>query len=432
MKHLRLLSMFLVVALMLMSFTLVIAQDDPEEEARGVADAISASDADLVLSGWSSSPEEDATLSALLEQFTEETGITVEFIPSPNFEVTMQTGFASGDYANVFYIDSYRLPDWAQAGVVAVGEGEIVEPEGFYPDLLNVFTYQDILYCPPKDFSTLALQYNKDLFDAAGLDYPTADWTWDDLSAAAEALTDADAGIIGLVTPPELPRFLQFLYQAGGAVVDADGNYAMNDDAARTALEYYSSFALNGTGGSPSAVDAGWGGEAFGEGRAAMAMEGNWVINFLLQNYPELNWGVTELPEGPGGHATMAFTVCYGVAADNDNIEASWQLVNFLTSEAGQLLTADVSFGPMPTRSGAADAYVNTWVERSEGTGFNPEDVQAFIAGGDYARRWQFDVGFGPFVDAFNAGIQQLFAGDLTVDDLIFEAELAAEEVMGN
>src|SRR5690606_816073 len=114
-------------------------------------------------------------------------------------------------------------------------------------------------------------------------------------------------------TPPELARFLPFLYQAGGAVLDADGNYVMDSDAARAAIEYYVSFAQEGIGGAPTAVDAGWGGEAFGEGRAAMAMEGNWVINFLLQNYPELNWGVSELPAGAAGKATMAFTVCYGV-----------------------------------------------------------------------------------------------------------------------
>ena len=74
--------------------------------------------------------------------------------------------------------------------------------------------------------------------------------------------------------------------------------------------------------GPPSAVDAGWGGEAFGNGRVAMAMEGNWVINYLLDTFPELNWGVSELPEHPDGtQATMVFTVCYGVAADNEHPE---------------------------------------------------------------------------------------------------------------
>ena len=416
----------LLLSLLLANLGTSFAQDDAAVDA---ATQAASSTADLVLAGWSSSVEEDATLRSLLEQFTAETGISVEFIASPNHPVTMQTAFASGDYANVFYIDSSILPDWVAAGVIDVGEGKIEDPEGFYGNLLDVFTIDDILYCPPKDFSTMALQYNKTLFDAAGLDYPTADWTWDDLKAAAEALTDAEAGVVGLITPPELPRFLPFLYQAGGSVIDESGNYAMNNDAAREAIEFYVSFAQAGTGGGATAVDAGWGGEAFGEGRAAMAMEGNWVINFLLQNYPELDWGIAEMPAGPAGKATMAFTVCYGVGAQNDNPEASWQLVNFLTGLDGQISTAEVSFGPMPSRPDSADEYIATWGPRAEGTNFDVEGIDAFVRGADYSYRWQLPVGWGPFVDTFNAALQRAFTGDLTADDVIFEAQLAADEV---
>lgn len=425
MQSKRLLTLIAVLILSLASLSIVSAQEDNEDAAAAQAE----STADLVLAGWSSSAQEDATLQALLEQFTEETGISVEFIPSPDHTVTMQTAFASGDYANVFYVDSSRLPDWVEAGVVAVGEGEIENAEGFYPDLLDIFTYEDILYCPPKDFSTMALQYNRDLFDAAGVDYPTPDWTWEDMYAAAEAISASQEGVLGLVTPPNFERWLPFLYQAGGQIFDEDGNYAMNDAAALAALEYYLSFAQNGVGGPPSAVNAGWGGEAFGQGSVAMAMEGNWVINFLLENYPDLNWGVVELPAGDAGKATMAFSVCYGVGADNENPEASWELVNFLTGEDGQIRTAEVSFGPMPTRPAAADAYLDVWGPRSEGLTFEAEDVSAFIAGADYSYRWQLPVGYGPFVDAFNGALQRGFAGELSAEDILFEAELAAGDV---
>jgi multiple sugar transport system substrate-binding protein len=431
MRNNRFFNILLILALLFSLVSLVIAQD---EEAEAAAEAAVNSDADLVLAGWSSNPAEDEALNALLDQFTDETGITVEFIPSPNHTLTMQTGFASGDYANVFYVDSSILPDWVAAGVIDVGEGQIEDADGFYADLLDVFTIDGILYCPPKDFSTMALQYNKDLFDAAGLDYPTADWTWDELNAAAGALSgmmteDGDA-IIGLVTPLELPRFLPFLYQAGGAFLDDMGNLVFDSDETRAGIQEYVDFSLNGTGGAPSVVDAGWGGEAFGIGRAAMAMEGNWVINFLLENYPELNWGVTEMPAGPVGQATMAFTVCFGVAADNDAAEASWQLVNFLTGEEGQGRAAEVSFGPMPSRASSAEAYLETWIPRSEGLSFDPVDINAFVAGGDYSYRWQFPVGWQPVIGVFNDNLQRVAAGEISVDDMIFEVVLAAEEIM--
>ncbi|MCU0498320.1 MAG: ABC transporter substrate-binding protein [Anaerolineae bacterium] len=421
----------LILALVLLALPLfgsVVAQEatpEPDERANRPIT--------LTLAGWSSSQQEDAALSAQLDAFMDANAdIYVQFVPSTDHPVTMQTAFASGTYPEVFYVDSSRLPDWATAGVVAIGDDLIDDPEGFYPSLLDIFTFEGDLYCAPKDFSTMALQYNKDLFDAAGLEYPTADWTWEDLRAAAEALTDTEAGVIGLVTPPNLERWLPFLYQNGGTIFDEEGNLALDSEEAREALDFYMSFARDGIGGTPSTVDAGWGGEAFGTGRAAMAMEGNWVINFLLTTYPELNWGVAELPAGEMGKATMAFTVCYGVAAniEGEKEEAAWRLVNFLTNAEGSAALAEVSFGPMPPRPDAMEAYLNNWMTRTEGANVNPEDFNAFITGADYAYPWVLPVGFQPFIDEFNAGLQQGFEGQATADDIILNAVSVAEEIL--
>lgn len=389
----------------------------------------------ITIAGWSSSQAEDAALQARLDEFNAANpGIVAEFVPSTDHPVTMQTAFAADDYPQVFYIDSSKLPDWASAGVVAIGEDEIENQEGFYPALLDVFRFEGDLYCPPKDFSTMALQYNKDLFDAAGLEYPTADWTMDDLRAAAEALTDEEAGMIGLVTPAELPRWLPFLYAFGGQVFDEEGNFVMNSEEAAAALDYYISFARDGIGGAPSAVDAGWGGEAFGTGRAAMAMEGNWVIQAMLDNYPDINWGVAEMPTGASGEkATMAFTVCYGVAAniEGEEAEAAWALVNFLTNDDGAASVASASFGPMPTRPTAVDAYLETWAERAAGANVNVDDFNAFIAGADYSYPWVLPVGFQPFIDDFNAKLQLAFDGQETAQGILDSVTVIAEEIMG-
>lgn len=384
----------------------------------------------LTVAGWSSSPEEQAFLDEQLAAFTQATGIEVEFNASPDYATTQQTAFASGDYANVFYIDSSKLPDWVAAGVVADGTGKIENPDGIYPALLDVFTIDGTTYCPPKDYATMGLEYNKDLFDAAGIDYPTNDWTWDDLRAAAEALTDEEAGIIGLVTPPNLERFMPFMYQAGGALFDEDGNFVFNSDATREALEFYIGFAQDGIGGPPSTVDAGWGGEAFASGRAAMAMEGNWMINFMLQNAPDINWGVTELPAGPAGKSTMAFSVCYGVAADNDYPEESWQLVNFLTGEEGAAYVGETTFGSAPARPSAEQIYIDTWIPRSEGTGFDAASVANFLNGAEYAKPWVLPVGFQSFVDTFNGALEQGFQGSVDAAYILDEASLVAEELL--
>jgi multiple sugar transport system substrate-binding protein len=380
------------------------------------------------LAGWSSSDAENAALQDAVDMFMEANpDIAVEISLSPSYVETMQTAFASGDYPEVFYVDSSKLPDWAEAGVVATAGDRIEAMDDIYPSLLDVFTYNGELYCPPKDFSTMALQYNKDLFDAAGVEYPTADWTWDDLRAASEALSgtnDAGDPVLGLVTPPNLERWMPFLFQAGGSIFDADGNLVINSPEALEALNFYVNIVADGFAGPPSAVDAGWGGEAFGNGRVAMAMEGNWVINYLREQFPDLNWGVAPLPQGPAGPATMAFTVCYGVAANAEGAtaDAAWALVNYLTGPEGAIMVAETSFGVMPGRMSAADA----WIER-----FGEENA-AFVEGADYAQRWQLPVGFQPFIDAFNDGLQQAFAGNLLAEDVLADTESVGMEVMGS
>jgi len=389
--------------------------------------ALAQDQVNLTLAGWSSSDAENKALQDAVNAFMKANpNIKVELSLSPSYNETMQTAFASGDYPEVFYVDSSKLPDWADAGVVAPAGDNIENMDDIYPSLLEVFTYKDTLYCAPKDFSTMTLQYNKDMFDAAGVDYPTAQWTWDDLRAAAEKLTTTNAEgqqVLGLVTPPNFERWLPFLYQAGGTLFDDNGKLTLDTPEAQEAINLYVGLVNDGFAGPPSAVDAGWGGEAFGNGRVAMAMEGNWVINYLNETFPDLKWGVAPLPAGPAGQATMAFTVCYGVsaAAEGAKADAAWKLANYLTGPEGAKMVGEAGFGVMPGRISAADAWLKTY----------GDDMKAFVEGADYAHKWQLPVGSQPFIDAFNDYLQQAFSGQVLPEDVLTEAQKVGDEIWG-
>lgn len=393
----------------------------------GASATLARQSTEITLMGWSSSTEENDALMAQVAAFeaaNPDVAVNVNLVPS--YDETIQAAFASGDSPNVFYVDSSKLPDWAEAGVLASGEGMIENVDDHYASLLEAFTYDGTLYCPPKDFSIMALQYNKDMFDAAGIAYPDETWTWDDLRAAAEALTgenEAGQKVLGLVTPPNFERWLPFLYQAGGSVLNEDWTEVTFDsDEAREALEFYVGMVTDGFAGSHSMVDAGWGGEAFGQGRVAMAMEGNWVIAYLRDQFPDLNWGTAVLPAHPdGGRASMVFTVCYGVASNNDYPEQSWELVNFLTGAEGSQMVAEEGFGVIPPAMSAAD----TWL-----AAIGPEIGQAFLDGAEYAHKWQFPVGFQEVFDTFNADLQLAFDEQVLVDDMIINTLGVAEEVL--
>ncbi len=378
--------------------------------------------------GHGSSPAEDAALQVAIAAFEEANpDINVELLISPEYGTQLQAAFASGSYPQAFYVGQSDLANYVGAGVMAAGDDNIENPEGIFESLLNTFTLDGTLWCPAKDFSNLALEYNTDLFDAAGVDYPTNDWTWDDLQAAAQALVDSgtlEDGVVPLAMNPDIDRWFAFYVQAGGTFYDADGNWVFasegaNYDAAIQAMEFYVALHTDGLSRSSSDLGQGWPGESFGQGKAAMTIEGNWIIGYLNDQFPDLNWNAAEMPAGPAGEGTLTFSECWGVGAENPYPEQSWRFVNFLTGEEGALLTAEQGYGVMPPRIAASDAWVEAIGEKGA----------AFIAGSDYAVAPVTPPGFQTFRDALANGMALAFEGSLLAEDVINDAVDVANEL---
>ena len=122
----------------------------------------------------------------------------------------------------MFYVQAEFSDAWMEDGLLEPldpyleGNPEFtIEP--FYDQLLSVFQLDGKTYGLPKDAGPLALFYNTDMLTAAGVQPPT---TWDELTAAAKALTKD--GVAGLCVGPELPRVGAFIYQAGGGIYNED------------------------------------------------------------------------------------------------------------------------------------------------------------------------------------------------------------------
>ena len=371
--------------------------------------------ADLRAWGWASSEAEDTALTALLDDYAAASGTTVAFEPQPEYDTTLQAALVGGDPPDFFYVDSLRLPDLADAGaLMPPPEGLITDPDDIYESLREAFTYDGTWYCPPKDFSTLALVYNADLLSEAGVDPPT---TMEELAAAAEALATDDRA--GLSMNLALDRVGPFLLANGGYIVDEDvSEMTLDTEENAASLQYLADLFQSGAARSAADLEAGWPGEALGQGKAAMVVEGNWIVGFLADSFPEVNWGVVELPAGSAGNATYAFTVCYGVATEAPNPDASWDAVDFLTGPEGAAAWTE-AFNVMPARESLRDQ----WLE-------GHPDLEPFLAGAEYAQAWQFAPGFLDVVTEFNSQFEQLVAGDTDVEDLIEAVTEAGESVL--
>ncbi len=368
------------------------------------------------LLGWASSNAEDSLLKQMLTDYNNsQSQYNASFNPVPNYDQSLQTALAGGTPPDVFYLDSLKLPDFIKNGVLATPPANAISnPSDFYPSLAAAFTNSGTLYCPPKDFSTLGLVYNKQMLDAAGVKVPT---TWDELKAAAQKLTDKSKGVYGMVLSMDAARWGAFLYQAGGHVL-SNGKMDINTPAAKTAMDFYTGLITSGYATTPDKVDSGWPGEAFGKQKAAMVVEGNWIVPFLQQSYPNVQWAVAELPTGPAGKATLAFTVCYAVPKSAKNPTASWNLVNALTDSAGMQKWTDLGLA-MPTRKSLRDHWASKF-----------PNLQPFLAGADYSHPWEFAPGFSAVVDAINNGMQKIVAGQATSSSVLQDVQRTGEQTL--
>lgn len=331
--------------------------------------------------------------------FTKETGIEVEATAATDLNQELAQGFAAGKPADVFYLNPDFIAAYVGNGSLYAYGDQLTNKDDFYPSLVANFTYDGTLYGAPKDFSTLALFINSEMWTAAGLtdaDLPT---DWASLAAVAKTLTSGD--VVGLTCSPEYARVGAFMAQAGGGLTNAEGTEATaNSEGSVAGLTEVKTLLTDGVLKFSSDLGTGWGGEAFGTGKAAMAIEGNWLTGAMGADYPEVSYMVAELPAGPAGKGTMQFTNAYGIANASSHKEDAVTLVEFLTTTDQQLAFAK-AFGVMPSIRSAADQWATE----------NP-DMAPFQAGADYAISVPTAAGASDVVADFNSQLASLAGSD--------------------
>ena len=333
--------------------------------------------------------------------WADESGNQLDVVVANDIAQQLSQGFAGGNPPDVFYVDAGVFGDYAEAGNLYPYLDEMEGADDFYPNLVDSFTLDGQAYCAPKDFSTLALQINTAAWKKAGLTDADVPTTWDELDTIAQELTTPDQA--GLVLGLGRDRVGAFLVQNGGFWVDGESGEATATEPSNVeALEYVQGLLDSGSTVLAPEVDAGWGGEAFGTEKAAMTIEGNWIRGAMENDYPDVDYTVAELPEGPAGKGTLLFTQCWGVAADSPDQEAAVSLVESLTSTENQLANAE-AFGVMPSRESAQADYVDQF----------PQDAP-FIAGGDYGQGPVNLPGLGPVVADLDSQLEQLKTADAT------------------
>ncbi len=351
-----------------------------------------------VLIGSSGDAETKAVQDAV-KSWSDESGVKAEVQVASDLNQQLAQGFAGGKPADVFYLSTDQLASYASNGSLEPYAADLDNADSFFPTLREAFTYDDEFWCAPKDFSTLALIINSKKWGEAGLSDADVPTSWEELETVAKKLTKGKQ--VGLAFGPEYQRVGAFFEQNGGGLTNDEGTEAtVNSPENVEALTFVQKMMKDGVAAYSSDIGAGWGGEAFGKGLAAMTIEGNWIEGAMKNDFPDVDYQVAKLPAGPAGEATLQYTNCWGIAAESDNIDGAKALVEQLTSTEQQLAFAD-AFGVMPSVEAAADEWKTKYPELSP-----------FIEGADFAANLPTQEGANEVISEMNAQLAQLKSTD--------------------
>ena len=263
------------------------------------ATAVTASAADkkeVVIWDYFETDAQKQMMKSLIDEFNasqDEYEASHVYVPFADYEKQLTLGIASGELPDLVILDGCGMASFIQLGLF----GDISDADINWDEYMEGPMESTMLdgkhYGIPFATNCTALFYNKDLFDAAGIDYPNENTTWDEFHEMAKALTkDGVSGFGNAATNTDEGTFqcLQWIYTAGGSYTDIEDGV----DAYKLMQEMIEdgSWTKECVNWTQSDVN-----NNFMAGNLAMQQNGPWQIPGIEANAPDLNYGVTVLPK---------------------------------------------------------------------------------------------------------------------------------------
>ncbi len=296
----------------------------------------------------------------------------------------LRTNVAGGSLPDVFNMSQTFFYDYA-SNEVLLPLDEYLEAAGVDTSIWGSgmvdpyrFGEEQRLYAVPVNWDTVGIYYNKDMFDAAGVPYPTSDWTWDDFAAAAAALTDPENDVYGAAVYAGFQTgYPNWIAATGVSPAVAPGRAActLTEPGSLEALNFLADLQAQGYMPSISIMGGAGADDAFNfwlAGRVAMISGGSWKLPDATAQ-ATFNWDVVQFPRHPetGRTRSILHAVGYVAAANTPNPDLAANLIIFLGSDEAQAFFAQAG-GVAPANPGLQDEWLAGFAE----TGIN---AQAFV-----------------------------------------------------
>jgi multiple sugar transport system substrate-binding protein len=365
------------------------------------------------------SPAEIEVWKKIVDNFEAEhkdINVTVEVSDWDSYWEKLRVLMAGGSPPDIFAMDAPLYPDWQSRGVLLNMQPYIDKDpkvlEGIYPLTLEAYKTPNGMFGLPRDFQTIVLYYNKDMFDAAKVDYPTDKWTYQDFRDAAKKLTidkDGDGktdqwGFWAEALDPE-PYWGPVIWAHGGDIVDlTSGKTLINSDAAKTGFQFISDMLLGDKSLPTEEQLKQYGADGFQAGIAAMGVSGHWSVPDY--NTVTFKWDVAPMPIGPAGRATGVNSAGFVISKESKNPDAAWEFVKYATGES-------VATGP-------------AYLEQS-GANINQK---MFVDALSYAHVKPVFKGYEEWSAAVGDALHTVWSGEAKLEDALNEAVAGGDAAM--
>lgn len=317
---------------------------------------------------------QEAAMKQVADAFTAEhpnVNIQIQVTAFGDYWTKLQTAASGGAGPDVFWMNGPNFQLYASNGLLAPLDDQGIDASKYSQGLVNLYTYEGKLYGAPKDFDTIGCWYNKKLFDAAGVDYPKAGWTWDDFRAAATKLTDKKKGVYGVVAAQyNQMEYYNTIYQAGGQVISADGKTSgYGSPEALAGVTFWTDFIKKGESPTAQQMTDTEPNTIFQNGKAAMFWNGSWAAGGYAGTDIKNDVDVAPLPAGPAGNMSVVHGLATVANAKGPHADVAKQFAAFAGGEKAAMIQAK-SGAVIPAYQGTQQAWIDA----------NPQyNLQVFI-----------------------------------------------------
>jgi multiple sugar transport system substrate-binding protein len=283
-------------------------------------------------------------IAAAFEEENPNVSIDIQVTPYKEYFTKLQTAATGGSAADVFWMNGPNFQLYASNGQLAPLDDAGVDAADYPEGLIDLYTFDGTLYGAPKDFDTVALWYNKALFDAAGVAYPAAGWTWDDFTAAAAALTDPATGQYGVAASQYgQENYYNSIAQAGGEVISADGTESgYGSPEALEGIELWTDLIEAGSSPTAQQMTDTNPEDLFLSGKVAMFQNGSWAAIAYGENADISDQvDVAPLPEGPTGNQSVIHGVGNVANAKSPHLAEAKAFAAFASGEQAAKIQAE-------------------------------------------------------------------------------------------